>query len=316
MRLGSSEVPPIVSRGTTVSPSPGRSWMARCILALSCILLLASATIASAQSDTSSKSKKPKPTPCSITITKCGCTITSPGFYQVQKAIGLPGILNAADNSCIAVSAPHVTLFLGGFAIEDMPFNAGIGIHLTASAKNSFLAGGGSEISRWTNGIEDEASNVTIADVKTDNNTTAGILVQNARGVTVDHFWSRANGSYGVQLNGISGSEISHGLVDTMDDDPLGTNLIAGITLGPSSGVKIFSNCVMGNAGVGIVVQANASNTRVTGNEVTANAGGNLTDMNNDCGSNLWFGNEYDPGSGNPATCTGSHASVGICPTP
>jgi parallel beta-helix repeat protein len=234
----------------------------------------------------------------------------------VQKAIGLPGTLNVADSSCIAVSAPHVTLFLGGLAITDTPFSTGIGIHFTASAKNSFLAGGGSVISQWTTGIEDEASNVTIANVETDNNTGTGILVQNASGVTVDHFGSHANGSYGVQLNGISHSEISDGIVDAMDTDPLGTNLVAGIALGPSSGVKIFGNCVMGNNGVGIELQGGASNSKVTGNEVTSNMGGNLTDMNNNCGSNLWFGNEYDMGTGNPATCTGSHVTTGLCPTP
>ena len=292
---------------------PRRSYLNLRTVTLSCALLLASAAIAAAQDTGLSKSKKPKPTPCSTSITKCGCTITSPGFYQVQKAIGLPGSLNAADSSCIAVSAPRVTLYLAGFAMNDAPVSSGIGIHFNAAAKNSFLAGGGSVISRWTTGIEDEANSVTIADVSTNDNTAAGILVQNATGVTVDHFGSHANGSFGVELNGITQSEISDGIVDAMDTDPVGSNLVAGIAVGPSSGVKVFGNCVTSNGGVGIELQAGASNTKVTGNAVTGNAGGNLTDLNNDCGSNLWFGNDYDVGTGNPSTCTGSHATTDAC---
>lgn len=311
MRLVSSEMPPLVSRrGANVSPSLSCSWMVRHIFAFSSILLLVSAAIASAQGDTFSKSKKPKPTPCATSITKCGCTITSPGFYQVQKAIALPGTLNTADSSCIAISAPRVTLYLAGFAINDAPFTVGIGIHFNPSAKNSLLAGGGSTISGWTTGVEDEASGVTIANVVTQNNTAAGILVQNANGVVINHFGSHANGSYGVQLNDIARSEVSDGVVDAMGTDPLGKNLVAGIALGPSSGVEIFGNCVTGNGGFGIELEANAINAKVTGNELSGNVT-DLSDMNNDCGSNLWFGNAFT--SGNPATCIGSSVVTTAC---
>lgn len=196
----SSEMPYFAFRETRISPYRHPITALLCIL-----LLLASTAIAAAQGISSSKSKQPKPTPCSTLISKCGCTITNHGFYQVQKALSTPGTLNAQDNSCIAVSAPSVTLWLADYTIDDVSWTAGIGIHLNSSAKNSFIAGGGSVISQWTTGIEDEASNVTITGVMTDNNTAAGILVQNANSVRIDSFGSHANGSYGVQLNGTSG---------------------------------------------------------------------------------------------------------------
>lgn len=233
----------------------------------------------------------------------------------MQKALGAPGPLNPIDNSCIAISAARVTLYLAGLSIEDASFTAGIGIHLNSSAGNSFIVGGGSEISQWTNGIEDEAGNVTITGVMTDDNTAAGILVENADNVRINGFGSYANGGYGVELNGTTSSEVSDGTVeagtyDTVDTDPLGNNLLAGIAVGPTSkpvkpsnGVRIFGNCVVGNGGLGIELEEGVLNSKVTSNYVCGNQT-DLNDMSNDCGSNLWFGNVY--GTGTPATCIGS----------
>lgn len=74
----------------------------------------------------------------------------------------------------------------------------------------------------------------------------------------------------------------------------------------------MFSNCVMGNGGIGIELEANVSNTKVTGNYACGNVS-DLSDMNNDCGSNLWFGNVFETGS--PASCMGSTPTPGCtCP--
>ena len=321
-RVHSLKIPRFVSRATTAPPYCGRGWLNRRIMALSCVLVLASCATAAAQDIGFSKTKKPKPTPCSTFVSKCGCTITKSGFYQVQKALSTPGMLNPQDNSCIAVSAPRVTLSMQGYSIENTLTSIGSGIHLNASAANSIVAGGGSIITGWENGIEDEASNVIITNVVTDYNNNAGILVQDASNVTVNQFGSQNNKQYGVLLNGTTYSQISNGTVDPLSSGSgIGNNAVAGISVAPASkpvkpdnGPRIFGNCVMGNSGFGIQLQGNVHNAKVTGNEVTGNTNGDLSDLSNDCGSNLWFGNEF--GTGSPATCTGSSVTItaSTCP--
>lgn len=75
-----------------------------------------------------------------------------------------------------------------------------------------------------------------------------------------------------------------------------------------SLGTRVFGNCITGNLGTGIVLNSNVQNSQVSGNEVTDNTGGDLTDHNNNCGSDLWFGNSF--GVGNPVTCIGQRPSL------
>jgi hypothetical protein len=271
----------------------------------------------SSAAETDAHHKKPKPTPCGQLISKCGCTITTTGFYQVTKNIGLPGeTLNAADQSCIAIDAPRVgLLLLPGFCIANQLTSGGIGIHINSSAANSFIEGGGNTVAGWSYGIEDDASKVTVTNLSADNNSIAGIFVQSASGVTIANFGAHANGSYGVELSGATLSQVSGGGVKPLANPGIQNNGLAGIdvTGSPNVGNRIYGNCVTDNLGTGIIIDAGASNSKVTGNEVTGNKGGDLLDNNANCGSNLWFGNLFDAGL--PIPCTGPSATtISACP--
>lgn len=291
-------------------------------LASLCIVL-AGLFAGSSFAQTEASHKKPKPTPCTSSISKCGCTITTTGFYQVTKNLALPGgTLNEIDQSCIAVSAPRVGLYLAGMTIANMLTSGGIGIHLDRSAANSFIEGAGATVSGWNYGIEDDANNVVVTNLSADNNTTAGFLVQRAAGAAIANFGAHGDGQYGVLLTGAVLSQVSGGVVDPPASPGIQNNGVAGIqVMGiykpflASTGNRIFGNCVTGNLGAGIVLNEGVLNSKVSGNEVTGNTGGDLIDLNNNCGSDLWFGNSY--GVGDPVTCIGQSVTItpSLCPT-
>jgi parallel beta-helix repeat protein len=266
------------------------------------------------------KQKKPKPVPCGPTITKCGCTIMSTGFYQVAKNLGLPGgALNESDDSCIAVSAPRVGLYLAGMSVTNSLTSGGIGIHLDSTATDTFLEGAGGTLSGWNYGVQDDADGAIMTNLSADNNTTAGFFVERATGMAITNFGAHGNGQYGVLLNGALVGQISGGSVNPPASGGIQNNGIAGIEVNPifkpfqaSSGIRIFGNCVTGNLGSGIVLDTSVSKSRVSGNEATGNTAGDLIDHNNNCGTNLWFGNSF--GVGSPITCVGQGPEIDICP--
>ena len=278
----------------------------------------------SSAAETDASHKKPKPTPCAPSISKCGCTITTTGFYQVTKSLGPPGgALNEVDQSCIAVSAPRVGLYLAGVNITNALTSGGIGVHLNRSAANSFIEGAGATLSGWNYGIEDDADNVVVTNMSADNNGTAGFLVQRAAGVAIANFGAHGNGQYGVLLTGAALSQVSGGTVNPPAIPGIQNNGVAGIQVmgiskpfRASTGNRVFGNCVTGNLGAGIALDKGVLNSKVSGNEATGNTGDDLTDVTNNCGSNLWFGNSY--GVGNPVTCIGQSVTItpSLCPTP
>jgi hypothetical protein len=295
-------------------------YIAPIALALLCIVLVDMSPGTSA-AQTDAAGKKPKPTPCAPSIGKCGCTITATGFYQVTKNLNLPGgTLNDSDQSCIAVSAPRVGLYLAGMTITNKLTSGGIGIHLNPSAANSFIEGAGATLAGWTYGVEDNANNVILTNLSADNNTTAGFLVRRATGVAIANFGAHGNGQYGVLLNGALVAQVSGGAVNPPASPGIQNNGLAGIQVSAtskpvlvSSGIRIFGNCITGNLGAGILLGEGVLNSRVSGNEVAGNTAGDLTDLNNNCGSNLWFGNSF--GVGNPVTCIGQSVAISVCPT-
>ena len=295
------------------SPSPRRLAVAIALLGLGPMSWFSNSLAAEAEA----ARKKPKPVACSAIITKCGCTITTTGFYQVQQKLGAPGSLNELDNSCIAVSAPRVVLYLDGMSIINKITSGGIGIHLNSSAINSYIEGAGATIAGWSFGVEDNASNSIITNLSADNNDTAGVLVQQVTGVSISNVGSHNNGSYGIWLNGATFSQVGGGIIGPTASG-IQNNGLAGIQVStlskpaaPSNNVRIFGNCVTGNGGAGIALQPGVTNTAVSGNEVTGNSGGDLADSNNNCGSNLWFGNAF--GTGNPTTCVGQTVMLNVC---
>ena len=293
-------------------------YIAPIAVALLCIVLVGSFARSSV-AETDASHKKAKPTPCSPSISKCGCTITTTGFYQLTKNIGQPGgTLNETDQSCIAVNAPGVGLYLAGMTITNSLTSGGIGIHVNSSAANSFIEGAGATLSGWNYGIEDNANNLILTNMSADNNATAGFLVQRASGVAIANFGAHGNGQYGVLLTGAVRSQVSGGAVNPPGNPGIQNNGVAGILVEgiskpflASTGNRIFGNCVTGNLGSGIVLDEGVLNSRVSGNEVTGNTGGDLTDLNNNCGSNLWFGNSF--GVGNPVTCIGQNVVTSVC---
>jgi hypothetical protein len=304
----------------------GRRLRGRMLVAVVSLCIGLGGTFTSSwAAETDAHHKKPKPTPCTQLISKCGCTITTTGFYQVTKDLGLPGqSLNAADQSCIAVDAPRVGLSLIPtvppftlLKITNALTTGGIGIHLNSSATSSFIEGGGVTLAGWSYGIEDDADKVTVTNLTADNNSTAGIYVQSATSVTIANFGAHANGQYGVELSGAVLSQVSGGGIKPLANPGVQNNGTAGIevTGSPNIGNRIFGNCVTDNLGAGIILDVGASNSKVTGNEVTGNQHGDLLDNNDDCGSNLWFGNLFDGGL--PIPCTGPSLvpeQLSICP--
>jgi hypothetical protein len=197
----------------------------------------------------------------------------------------------------------------------------GIGIHLNPSASNSFIEGAGATLSGWNYGIENNANSVVVTNVSADNNTTAGFLIERAAGVALTNFGAHGNGEYGVLLNGVLAGQVSGGAVNPPASAGIQNNGLAGIQVNPISkpfmtslGIRVFGNCGTGNLGSGIVLDNNVQNSQISGNEVTDNAGGDLMDHNNNCGSDLWFGNSF--GIGTPVTCIGQSVAISVCPNP
>jgi hypothetical protein len=294
---------------------------------------------------------------CGVTISACGCTIVSPGFYEVETTLTAPMGTNS-DSSCISIRAPNTTLSLKGNNITGPTAASGIGIHLLASAQNSFVDGSNpspptaaptpsaeptpsveptasemptpsttptptatptptnSMISSWNVGIEDDANNTFIYNLTTNINADTGILIQRAHSVSVSHFTSNGNGSYGVRLSATAASAVSDGTVGTVDINGVTTgNGVAGIYVGceldksqkcmtpkgPSIGNRVFANTVMGNnKATGILLQTNAHRNVIIDNSGSGNKE-DAQDMNVDCDSNVWTRNMFD--LANPSNC-------------
>jgi len=301
----------------------------RWVLILALLQTCVSSSISMAQDSVGEPSTA---APCDTTITKCGCTIVKPGAYQIIKELNNSDNLNAADQSCIAIKAPRVSLFLNGFAITNSGTEYGVGIHLSAAATNAFVSGANSEnhysvIDGWSVGIEDNADHVALTAFVAQQNNCAGVLVQNADRVSIINFSSNSNGSYGVWLNGATVSGVSTGTLKPSNGRPsIQKNGVAGIyvsganaftptesisacpsgstTKGKplvSHNIVISSNTIQNNSGTGILVQTNVSRATINRNTVVRNAGGDLVDKNDNCGSDFWFDNSFTDGT--PRIC-------------
>jgi len=245
-----------------------------------------------------------KPTSCGVSIKACGCTISSPGFYDVAGTL-LDVKLNS-DTSCVAIKSPNVVLSLDGMTISGA--GAGIGIHVLSGANNSFVsgskAGGGSNamVTGWDTGILVEANNVVVQNVTTGSNATTGIQVHKAKFVSVSGVTSSSNKN-GVWLNDSS--------LDQVDYSPgISGNKGPGILIGctgtcpksaTSSQNRILGNTLSKNQS-GIVIVSGSLHNVITDNSATGSTGGDdMMDSNNDCATDIWFGNMF--GTAEPAPC-------------
>jgi parallel beta-helix repeat protein len=269
----------------------------------------------------------PGATPCGVSISKCGCTIASPGFYDVTATL-LDVKLNK-DTSCIAIKSPNVVLALNGMKLTGA--NAGIGVHVLSGANGCFIEGakGGTNgaITGWDTGILIEANSVVVENLTTGSNGTAGIELNKAKFAALSQVTSNSNTKNGIWLNNSSfnqvidspnvmGNKASGILIGCTSGCPksaksnqnrivgnsVSNNTQGGITIGSGSQNRVSGNTVSGNQS-GIVIASGSQHNVITGNSASGNSpGDDLMDSNIDCGTNIWFGNTMFS-TAEPAPC-------------
>jgi nitrous oxidase accessory protein NosD len=242
---------------------------------------------------------------CGDSIKACGCTITAPGFYDLAKA--LSDIKLNSDSSCIAIKSSNVVLSLDDKNI--IGSGVGIGIHVLSSASNSFIEGllgtSVSAVTGWDTGILVEGNYAVIQNVTTQGNATVGLEIHAAKYATVSGLASSSNPN-GVWLNDAGFSQISNSSTSGISNN-MGPGILIGCPVGcPKSAIsnhnRIFANTVSTNQ-TGIVIVAGSQQNVITDNAVSGSTkGDDLMDSNDNCGSDIWFGNTMFL-TAEPATC-------------
>ena len=171
-----------------------------------------------------------KATPIVVPVTKCGTTISSPGFYQVQNDLSST---QAPGKDCIDISASNVILDIltnhqescnARLIKGDSTSKSPIGIHILKTAKNVFIEGQNVNIAGWGTGIEDEGSSNIGDDFNVTNNVNVGLLISGGTGSSYSNFFSGilqdSSGAdcfpagiqgpqfYGVELRNTTGAQI------------------------------------------------------------------------------------------------------------
>lgn len=121
----------------------------------------------------------------------------------------------------------------------------------------------------------------------------SGISIENGPGHLVSGNTIETSGANGVRirtatLNPVAGAQISQNRI--MRNGADGISAETG-----TSGHLIERNVVTGNRQVGIRIAS--QDTRIIGNSVRANAGGDLLDTNPNCDANTWSGNAFGTAS-------------------
>jgi len=247
---------------------------------------------------------------CVSTISSCGCTINSPGLYDVNANLDASqGLTGSGD--CIDIAA-RATLDLKHFSVHGN--GTGVGIHLMTSSRNSTLIQpNAGTISHWGIGVKVDANNVDLQFIDVESSTAAGIVLN---GVTNSHLSlvsSDKNGGAGVQISGGGGNNVSEGgfdrnaqgiLLDSSNrnridecfvgrsDIPNGTGILLS---GSSDNNHLIDNDVGGNTKFGIFI-ASGSTKNVVG-ETFVSGGPNgvfdAEDDNSGCDTNTWFDNKF-----------------------
>jgi hypothetical protein len=125
-------------------------------------------------------------------ILACG-SITKSGAYEVDRALTA-----SATDDCIVISASNVTLNLNQLSITGA--GGGAGIHVTRTAGNAFIEGGGATISGFVEGIEIDGPNAVVENFTVSNNGDAGVLLNGAKQAKVSNFAASGNYKDGVRL--------------------------------------------------------------------------------------------------------------------
>jgi hypothetical protein len=190
-------------------------------------------------------------------ISAC-CKITSEGVYHLNSNVNV----NISSGDCISVQAPDAVLIANDHNLANTNATpAGVGIHVHSVGSrfsmdaNSIFSGTDGEVKGFLIGIQNDASNVLIADVDCESNGT-GIVNNGAR---TSYFFLNANSSSGNGFvnNGAAGLKMT-----SVAADGNGGN---GLVLINTSGALFadFSEAD-GNAGTGVKVTGGGGNTMVT----------------------------------------------------
>jgi parallel beta-helix repeat protein len=258
-------------------------------------------------------------------VTTCGTTIRGPGNYTLAADIGPcsgDGVTITASDVTFDLAGHTIS----GISTP-ASCNTGepqIGITVTTGASNVQIGGG--TVTGFVDGIAFGASDSRVASMRVANNCINGMVVSNATSVTVDASTVTGNGSDGlllldadassVQANDVS-SNGRYGVAlvagsdrNTIRDNSLKGNGGGGLVLIGGTDTRILRNLAQGNlqgialhtgdnvvegniAGanqtVGITIaEDGAGHNRLTGNTATGNGAFDLTDVNANCGTNLW----------------------------
>lgn len=181
-----------------------------------------------------------------------GCTtITSPGGYLLTRDVA-----TSTTGACIKITAPNVSLNLGGHTLTGV--GMGTGVQIDPPATFARVVNG--TVRQFFNGFDVDANNAVVLSV-TANNNVEGISVFHSSGVTLAQDTVLDNFSFGIEL------EIS-------------------------SHNRVLRNTVTGNTVVGIDVLSGSTQNQIDSNTATQN-GIDLKDGNANCDSNQWLANTF-----------------------
>ncbi len=198
-------------------------------------------------------------------------TLTSPGSYLLTSNLAITG----ENTHGLEVSASHVTIDLGGFAIEGpiactgapltcIPsFGTGVGIRASAVTVQALSVHGGTITGMGSTGIQ-LPNYSSVADVRLVGNRQVGIST--GTGATIRNTKGERNGGTGIAC-GTNGS---------IEDSSAIGNLSVGISC--STGASIRSAVARDNGSTGIVAGSNSIVSQSaasgnTGNGISVGAG-------------------------------------------
>jgi hypothetical protein len=269
------------------------------------------------------------PQRCTAQISACGCTITTPGEYQIVASL----IESSETEDCITVDTVSV-LFLNGNGITSTaPFTTNKNsnaIHLTRRADKAIVVGGGSAVTGFTNAllVEDVGANIGgfnasrndeglfvnfAASVTAYNfdvsDNSGGIEILHSKSVSLSNFSANNTTSDAVFISGLSGGELISFQANSNPGSGIyieegGCNYVLTDCRGLNSEhIRVFGGTILNNGFTGISLAhffgqpGGTDFNQIIGNTVQGNLDGDLDEQNPNCEHNVWMGNLFGTAS-------------------
>ena len=210
---------------------------------------------------------------CSSEITSCGCSITSPGYYQVTA-----NLTNKGSGVCIDIQAKNTVLEFGnglGRPLTMTGRGSGTGIWIENSATYTVVSGiknrqnlptgllgslppvpvviNEASITGFTYAIEDDADNTVIGYFNKLNNNNSAVYLNGATNVTAGNFCADFNKVAGVLAVNTNNSRIY--------DFTAEQNTLDGLVLANSNNNVLYNLTTAYNAQDGILLQDSSNNS-------------------------------------------------------